>query len=259
MEIRTGWLGERIDLVSGKTGYRIGGEDKKRQKRLKMDIATRSIGRDDGVWAVEGNGWRGGKKEEKKEEQAGGCWVCGWAERSHLEHSLFALSTGHSRQQVPAGQKTVSFIQMSSGQWERPPTFAGRVPGGWSGSRAAASAAGHDALIKLQLLAAFSAQDGSCTGFVSEHFVKLLLKVPVVIKKLVCLCWFSSSCMCCMRHSVASLQAAALSSVTVGWSHVTGIPSQYIPFYWDGIWLSGQCGWGWGRPYPSCCGKLETK
>lgn len=35
MEIRTGWLGEGIDLVSGKIGYRISGEDKKRQKKSK--------------------------------------------------------------------------------------------------------------------------------------------------------------------------------------------------------------------------------
>lgn len=35
MEIRTGWLGEGIDLVSGKIGYGISGEDKKRQKKSK--------------------------------------------------------------------------------------------------------------------------------------------------------------------------------------------------------------------------------
>lgn len=49
MEIWTGWLGEGIDLVSGKIGYRVSGENKKRQKRAKDGHRNRRIGVDYGV------------------------------------------------------------------------------------------------------------------------------------------------------------------------------------------------------------------
>lgn len=68
MEVQTGWLGEGIDLVSGKTGNRITVSFVS-LKDVKMDIATRKIGGDDTVWGVvEDVGWRSGRREEKKEE-----------------------------------------------------------------------------------------------------------------------------------------------------------------------------------------------